>query len=246
MPSRGDAATKAALLGLTDNATALGWSFAGASADNSNSARCGPMGKKLRGADELDGEDRFSASNPAIGCRCSWRTRSERSSTSTTTGARSTAHTESSPTGAPTPTPSGLPPLGQASSRSSWARPASADASRDLCAKALPRVGGVPPQPDLDLRTTQFTRARAAVTIVEDLVSRKWLAHIVSSEETSTQVKIVFADVPAAEGLLTLSTTCHPESAKSPGTTNKRGSVSSLQGKPKLRMGTFAALDQRI
>lgn len=50
--------------------------------------------------------------------------------------------------------------------------------------------------------TTHFTRARAAVTIVEDLVSRKWLAHIVSSEETSTQVEIVFTDALAAEGLL--------------------------------------------
>jgi transposase InsO family protein len=48
--------------------------------------------------------------------------------------------------------------------------------------------------------TTNFTRAKAAVTIVEDLVSRKWLAHIVSSEETSTQVEIVFTDALAAEG----------------------------------------------
>jgi transposase InsO family protein len=50
--------------------------------------------------------------------------------------------------------------------------------------------------------TTHFTRANAAVTIVQDLVSRKWLAHIVSSEETSTQVEIVFTDALAAEGLL--------------------------------------------
>ncbi|MGH9293464.1 MAG: integrase core domain-containing protein [Acidimicrobiales bacterium] len=50
--------------------------------------------------------------------------------------------------------------------------------------------------------TTHFTRARAALTVVEDLVSRKWLAHIVSSEETSTQVEIVFTDALASEGLL--------------------------------------------
>ncbi|MDA8040774.1 MAG: integrase core domain-containing protein [Actinomycetota bacterium] len=37
---------------------------------------------------------------------------------------------------------------------------------------------------------------------MEDLVSRKWLAHIVSSEETSTQVEIVFTDALASEGLL--------------------------------------------
>jgi ABC-type Fe3+ transport system substrate-binding protein len=41
-----------------------------------------------------------------------------------------------------------------------------------------------------------------AVTVVEDLVSRKWIAHIVSSEETSTQIEIVFTDALAAEGLL--------------------------------------------
>lgn len=50
--------------------------------------------------------------------------------------------------------------------------------------------------------TTHFTRAGMAVTIVEDLVSRKWIADIVSAEETSTQVEIVFTDALAAEGLL--------------------------------------------
>ncbi|MGH9071660.1 MAG: DDE-type integrase/transposase/recombinase [Acidimicrobiales bacterium] len=49
---------------------------------------------------------------------------------------------------------------------------------------------------------THFPRAGVAVTIVEDLVSRKWLAHIVSGEETSTQVQVVFTDALAAEGLL--------------------------------------------
>jgi putative transposase len=50
--------------------------------------------------------------------------------------------------------------------------------------------------------TTHFTAAGMAVTVVEDLVSRKWLAHIVSSEETSTQIEIVFTDALQAEGLL--------------------------------------------
>ena len=52
--------------------------------------------------------------------------------------------------------------------------------------------------------TTHFTTAGVAVTVIEDLVSRKWIADIVSSEETSTQVQIVFSDALAAEGLLTL------------------------------------------
>ncbi len=38
--------------------------------------------------------------------------------------------------------------------------------------------------------------------MVEDLVSRKWIADIVSAEETSTQIEIVFTDALAAEGLL--------------------------------------------
>ena len=50
--------------------------------------------------------------------------------------------------------------------------------------------------------TTHFTKAGVAVTVIEDLVSRKWIADIVSSEETSTQVQIVFSDALAAEGLL--------------------------------------------
>jgi putative transposase len=50
--------------------------------------------------------------------------------------------------------------------------------------------------------TTHFTKANVAVTVVEDLVSRKWLADIVSSEETSTQIEVVFTDALAQEGLL--------------------------------------------
>ncbi len=38
--------------------------------------------------------------------------------------------------------------------------------------------------------------------MVEDLISRKWLAEIVSAEETSTQIEIVFTDALAAEGIL--------------------------------------------
>jgi putative transposase len=52
--------------------------------------------------------------------------------------------------------------------------------------------------------TTHFTRAKSCLTVIEDLVSRKWIADIVSSEETSTQVAIVFTDALAAEGLLRL------------------------------------------
>jgi hypothetical protein len=41
-----------------------------------------------------------------------------------------------------------------------------------------------------------------AATVVEDLVSRKWLAEIVSAEETATQVQVVVTEALAREGLL--------------------------------------------
>ena len=52
--------------------------------------------------------------------------------------------------------------------------------------------------------TTHFTAAGMAVLIIEDLVSRKWLATIVSVEETSTQVELAFTAALQAEGLLDL------------------------------------------
>jgi putative transposase len=52
--------------------------------------------------------------------------------------------------------------------------------------------------------TTHFTRAGVAATVVEDLVSRKWLAEIVSVEETSTQVQVVFTEALEREGLAEL------------------------------------------
>jgi hypothetical protein len=52
--------------------------------------------------------------------------------------------------------------------------------------------------------TTHFGRAKSCLTVVQDLVSRKWVADILSSEETSTQVEIVFTDALEAEGLLAL------------------------------------------
>lgn len=50
--------------------------------------------------------------------------------------------------------------------------------------------------------TTHFTRAGMAVLIIEDLVSRKWITEVVSSEETHTQVEVAFTAALEAEGLL--------------------------------------------
>ena len=50
--------------------------------------------------------------------------------------------------------------------------------------------------------STHFTRCGMTVLIIEDLVSRKWLTHHVSAEETHTQVQIAFTDALEAEGLM--------------------------------------------
>jgi putative transposase len=52
--------------------------------------------------------------------------------------------------------------------------------------------------------TTHFTHAGVAATVIEDLVSRKWIAEIVSAEETATQVQVVFTDALEREGLAEL------------------------------------------
>jgi len=49
--------------------------------------------------------------------------------------------------------------------------------------------------------TTHFTRCAAAVVVIVDMVSRKWLATVVSAEETSTQVQAGFGDALDAEGI---------------------------------------------
>ncbi|MEX2586893.1 MAG: hypothetical protein WD602_02730 [Actinomycetota bacterium] len=50
---------------------------------------------------------------------------------------------------------------------------------------------------------THFRRCRtASATAMMDLVTRKWLATIVSAEQTSTQVKVAFTQVLQDEGLL--------------------------------------------
>lgn len=97
-----------------------------------------------------------------------------------------------------------------------WVSPSSVRrvlAAQGLSLRPLPRPGRSvrKPFPDwVEYRprqiwiydTTHFTRAGVAVTAVEDLVSRKWVGEIVSAEETSTQVQVVFTDALAAEGLL--------------------------------------------
>nr|WP_228069374.1 DDE-type integrase/transposase/recombinase [Actinomyces bowdenii] len=50
--------------------------------------------------------------------------------------------------------------------------------------------------------STHFTACGMTVLIIEDLVSRKWITHIVSSEETHTQVRLAFEQALDAEGLL--------------------------------------------
>ena len=85
----------------------------------------------------------------------------------------------------------------------------------DLHFRPLPRPGRSKKRPFPDwveytpnsiwtLDTTHFTRAGMAVLIIEDLVSRKWITEIVSAEETHTQVEVAFTAALDAEGLLDL------------------------------------------
>jgi len=53
---------------------------------------------------------------------------------------------------------------------------------------------------------THFTTAKRCVFAIIDLVSRKWIATLVSVEETSTQVTVVFDAALCAEGLSELIT----------------------------------------
>jgi len=53
---------------------------------------------------------------------------------------------------------------------------------------------------------THFPRARRAVFAIVDMVSRKWINTLVSTEETSTQVRVVFEHALEVEGLLDLLT----------------------------------------
>ncbi len=50
--------------------------------------------------------------------------------------------------------------------------------------------------------STHFTRAGMTVLIIEDLVTRKWITHLVSVEESHTQVENAFTTALEAEGLL--------------------------------------------
>ena len=72
--------------------------------------------------------------------------------------------------------------------------------------RPFPEWGGLPAQLDLDLRPARIFAGcpRHAVFAVMDLVTRKWITELVSIEETSTQVQVVFMDALEAEGLLEL------------------------------------------
>jgi putative transposase len=84
---------------------------------------------------------------------------------------------------------------------------------RDLHFRPRPRPGASTPKPFPDwvdyqpnniwiFDTTHFPAAGMAVLIIEDLVSRKWIIEVVSAEESSTQVELAFTQALEAEGLL--------------------------------------------
>ena len=76
------------------------------------------------------------------------------------------------------------------------------------CQAAVVTQAGIGIAVEVGIPADQFVvpdgEGAKSLTVVEDLVSRKWIADILSTEETSTQVQIVFGDALAAEGLLAL------------------------------------------
>ena len=54
--------------------------------------------------------------------------------------------------------------------------------------------------------SVDFPRARRAAFAIVDVVSRRWIDTLVSVEETSTQVRVLFDQALAAEGLTELIT----------------------------------------
>jgi putative transposase len=121
--------------------------------------------------------------------------------------ARSTAPIASSPTAAPTWSGCGCRRPAWAvcwSARAYGCGPCPGPAGRST--KPFPDWVEYVPNSIWVFDTTHFTRAGVATTVIEDLVSRKWLAEIVSAEETSTQVQVVFTEALEREGLLELVT----------------------------------------
>jgi transposase InsO family protein len=195
-----DAATKEALLGLLDTATDAGWSFAGACRELELPERRAYRWIDRRGGGEL--ADRSPGGAPMHGLLDVEV--AEIISLYHEWGEVDRSHRKLAHRGSY---------LGRV-----WVSPSSVRrvlAAQGLSFRSSPRPAASvrTPFPDwVEYRpnqiwiydTTHFTRSKSALTVVEDLVSRKWIADILSSEETSTQVEIVFTDALAKEGLLPL------------------------------------------
>ncbi len=198
VPGRVDEATKAALLGLLDEATDAGWSWRGACRELELGEVRAYRWLDRRAAGEL--ADRRPGGSPVHGLL--EHEVAEIVALYHEWGEVDRSHRK-------------LAHRGSYTNRV-WVSPSTVRrvlAAQGLHLHAPPRPGRSvrKPFPDwVDYRpnsiwiydTTHFTRAKVAVTVVEDLISRKWLAEIVSAEETSTQIEIVFTDALAAEGIL--------------------------------------------
>lgn len=71
--------------------------------------------------------------------------------------------------------------------------------------------------------TTHWTRAGAATTVISDVISRKWIADITSTDETSIEVQAVFGRALRAEGLDELIDQRNPDCATSSAPTDGCG-----------------------
>ena len=66
---------------------------------------------------------------------------------------------------------------------------------------AVAALAGLGTEQDLDLGVTHFGQARRCVFAIVDMVSRYWITSLVSTEETSTQVRVIFDQALLAQDL---------------------------------------------
>jgi len=196
VPPRVDAATKAGLLELVEEAVAAGWEFRAACRVLELGTVRAYRWLGRRAADEL--ADRRPGGSPLHGL-LAWEA-AEIVRLFHQWGEIDRSHRK-------------LAHRGSYLERG-WASPSSVRrvlAAEGLRLRPLPRPGRSVRKPFPDwveyrpnsiwiFDTTHFTRAGVAATVIEDLVSRKWLAHIVSAEETSTQIEVVFTEALEREG----------------------------------------------
>lgn len=196
IPARLDAETKAGLLGLVDTAVAEGWTVG---------AACGVLKLGRRRFERWDSRRHDLADRHRGGRAVNALLEDEKQAILDLFdewGERDRSHRRLAYRGSY---------LGRFWASPSTVRRVLNDSDRHFRPLPRPAKGKRRPFPDWTsytpnsiwiYDTTHFMACAMKVLIIEDLVSRKWINHVVSSEETTTQVQAAFADALETEGLM--------------------------------------------